>query len=73
MEYERRQLEAPSANLERGLLDEFLSARGHTWTSVRGLDPDQAEALLRGASEYASLRLAEIESRAEYVGALHAR
>ena len=73
MEYERQQSEAPSATLERVLLDEFLSARGHTWTSVRGLDPDEAAALLRGASEYASLRLAEIESRAEYISALHAR
>jgi hypothetical protein len=73
MEYERQQPEAPSATLERVLLDEFLSARGHTWPSVRTLDPDQSAALLRGASEYASLRLAEIESRAEYVSALHAR
>lgn len=73
MEYERPQLETPSATLERTLLDEFLSARGHTWTSVRVLDADEAAALLRGASAYASLRLAEIESRAEYVNALHAK
>ena len=73
MEYKRPHLETPSATLERVLLDEFLSARGHTWTSVRGLDPGAAAALLRDASEYASLRLAEIECRSDYVSALHAR
>jgi hypothetical protein len=73
MRYEQQQLETPGVTLERVLLDEFLSARGHTRESVLALDRDQAAALLRGASEYASLRLAEIESRAGYVGALHAR
>ncbi len=73
MKYERPPLDTPGATLERVLLDEFLSARGHTWTSVRGLDPGAAAGLLRAASEYASLRLAEIECRSEYVSALHAR
>ena len=73
MRYERQQPETPSATLERVLLNEFLSARGHTRESVLALDRDEAGALLRGASEDASLRLAEIESRAGYVGALHVR
>ena len=53
--------------LERALMDEFLSDRGHTLQSIRTLPAPRREELLRGAAEHASLRLAEIESRAHFV------
>ena len=59
------------AALERMLVDEFLESRGHTRQSVGELPPAQATALQTAASQYASLRLAEIESRAHYVEEIH--
>jgi hypothetical protein len=59
------------AALEQLLIDEFLGARGHTLGSVSELPAHEAERLLRAASEHASLRLAEIESRAHYVNVIH--
>jgi hypothetical protein len=53
--------------LECAFLDEFLSALGHTFQSIEMLTKARREALLREAAEYATLRLAEIESRAHFV------
>jgi hypothetical protein len=64
-------MEPPDAGLERVFIDEFLQARGHTPHSVLQLAEPERAALLRAAAEYASLRLAEIESRARYVDEIH--
>jgi hypothetical protein len=61
----------PNAVLEQSLIDGYLESRGHTRSSVRELPEDQALPLLRAASDYASLRLAEIDSRAQYTEAIH--
>jgi hypothetical protein len=53
------------------LIDEYLESRGQTRHSVRDLPEPQALRLLRAASDYASLRLAEIDARAHYVDAIH--
>jgi len=50
--------------LECAFIDEFLSARGHSFQSIKTLTTARRQELLRGASEYATLKLAEIESRA---------
>ena len=57
----------PNGPLEQQLIDEYLESRGQTRRSVRDLPEPQALRLLRGASDYASLRLAEIDARAHYV------
>ena len=49
------------------LIDEFLAEHGHTLQSVDKLSPGDRRELLRRASSYATLRLAEIESRAHFV------
>jgi hypothetical protein len=59
--------EDPRAALERTLVDEFLGSRGHTRESAGGLPAADAAALLGAAHAHASLRLAEIESKAHYV------
>ena len=48
-------------------MDEFLSDCGHTFQSIKTLPAARRRELLRGAAEHASLRLAEIESRAHFV------
>ena len=53
--------------LECVFLDEFLSDHGHTFQSIKTLTKARREALLREAAVYATLRLAEIESRAHFV------
>ena len=57
----------PHGPLERALIDEFLSKHGHTLQSVDNLTGAQRRDLLRRAAAYATLRLAEIESRAHFV------
>jgi hypothetical protein len=64
-------LEDPHGALERRLIEEFLESRGQTLSSASELPVPEAARMLRAASEYASLRLAEIESRAHYVDEIH--
>jgi hypothetical protein len=64
-------VDPPDAGLERVFIDEFLQARGHTPQSVLQLPEPERAALLRAAAEHASLRLAEIESRARYIDEIH--
>jgi hypothetical protein len=61
----------PHAALERRFIDEFLGSVGLTRRSVGELETREVSTLLRAASEYASLRLAEIESRARYTDEIH--
>ena len=56
--------EASHAALERALIDEFLRRIGHTPCSLQWLPMNQQTTLLRAASTFATLKLAEIESRA---------
>ena len=57
----------PHGLLERALVDEFLAERGHTLQSVDSLPLPERRELLRRATSYATLRLAEIEARAHFV------
>lgn len=60
-------LEDRHAALERALIAEYLASAGQDLVSVRALPPEQRNDLLHHAATYATLRLSEIESRAEYV------
>jgi hypothetical protein len=60
-------VEGPSAKLERALIDEFLTRRGHDPDALRHRTDSAARELLKEASLYASLKLTEVESRAHYV------
>ncbi len=61
----------PHAELERALIAEFLERRGMSLAALKELPDDQAAALLKAASLYASGRLTEMESRAHLVEDLH--
>lgn len=60
-----------TAKLERALIEEFLEGRGFTVHSAQALPEAERRALMREASLHASMRLAEVESRAHYVDDLH--
>jgi hypothetical protein len=64
-------IEDPHVALERKFIDAFLESAGHTRRSAGELETRDFSTLLRAASEYASLRLAEIESRARYTDEIH--
>ena len=63
--------EDPHAQLERTLIEEFLNGRGYHLNTLNELPREQANALMKEASVYASGRLTEVETRAHLVGDLH--
>jgi phosphoserine aminotransferase len=64
-------MEDPQAALERAFIEEYLKTRGQTLRSLHDLPEDQVTALLRSASLYAAIKLAEVEARATYVHEIH--
>jgi hypothetical protein len=63
--------EDPLAKLERAFLEEYLDGRGYHLNALHELPSEQANALMKEASAYASGRLTEVETRAHLVGDLH--
>ncbi len=57
--------ESPQSALERKFIEEYLSDKGYAIGDLQALPEDQASSLMREACKYASLKLAEIESRAQ--------
>ena len=68
---EQPPLEEPLAELERHLIDAYLSGAGQSFHDLMTRDDDTARRLLAEASLYASERLSEIESRAHFLRKLH--
>ena len=64
-------LQDPQAGLERALIDEFLTARGSSLSTIDQKPTEERLALLRQATEYAAGRLAEIDARAAYIHQIH--
>lgn len=60
-------LEDPQSRLERAFIDEYLRSHGYDREALAKLAEVQLELLMKQASTYASGRLAEVESRAEYI------
>jgi hypothetical protein len=63
-------LDAPLAQIEQSLIDEFLRSRGYDRHTVEALPQDERRALLTEASVYASSKLTEVESRSHYLDEL---
>ncbi len=58
--------EGPQSALERTLINEYLQRKGYKSDDLHLLPKDEARQLLSEASSYASLKLAEVESRAQF-------
>ena len=56
--------EGPQSSLERKLIKEFLLKEGYRPSDLKNLPREQAKSLMVAACHYASLKLAEVESRA---------
>lgn len=61
----------PQSALEHKFIEEYLERRGYSFTTVSALPANEARALMKEACSYASLKLAEIESRAHMRASIH--
>jgi hypothetical protein len=65
------QIGHPSAVLEKALMEEYLRAQGYSLEKLNGLPKEIAERLRKEASQYASLKMEEVEARARFVEEIH--
>jgi hypothetical protein len=56
----------PQSTLERRLIREYLQDKGYSLEDLRRMPKEEARHLLEDACKYASLKLAEVESRAQF-------
>ncbi|HNA88895.1 MAG TPA: hypothetical protein PK414_08230, partial [Anaerolineales bacterium] len=54
-------IEDPNAMLEKALIEEFLKQKGYTHDDLKKLPADLVEKLMKEASQYASLKMEEVE------------
>lgn len=64
-------VEDPNALLEKALIEEYLKTKGYTHEDLKKLPADLVEKLMKEASQYASLKMEEVEARAHFVKELH--
>lgn len=58
--------EGPQSEIERALLEEFLARQGLSLQDLKSLPPERVKALMTEACKYASLKLAQLESKAGF-------
>ncbi|MBI5965679.1 MAG: hypothetical protein HY863_19555 [Chloroflexi bacterium] len=60
-------VEDRNALLERALIEEYLREKGYSMDEFRRLPADVVEKLMKEASQYASLKMEEVEARAHFI------
>jgi hypothetical protein len=58
--------EGPQAAMERALIEAYLKGKGYSLKELQKLPKEKAKSLMTEACEYASLRLAQVESTAHF-------
>lgn len=66
LEFDRSAEESPQSTLEMHLIEEYLASRGFNRESWQNLPEAEKKSLIEEARRYASLKLAEVESRARF-------
>ena len=56
-----------NALLEKQLIEEYLHEMGHSWEGLKKLPADLVEKLMKGASQYASLKMEDVKARAHFL------
>jgi hypothetical protein len=64
-------MQDPLAGLERMYMQVYMRSKGHTLHSVNELPEQEAKCLMAEASVFASTKLAEVETRAQFVQDIH--
>jgi len=60
-------MEDRNAMLERALIEEYLNDKGYTHEDLKKLPAEVVEKLMKEASQYASLKMEEVASRAKFI------
>jgi hypothetical protein len=68
---EAEPMEDRNAILERALIEEYLREKGYSLEGLKELTTEFAEKLMKEASQYASLKMEEVEARAHFIRELH--
>jgi hypothetical protein len=63
--------DGPQSAMEKALLEAYLQQKGYHLADLAELPEAQIKALMTEASQYASLRLAEVESMAHFREKIH--
>ncbi len=64
-------MEDPNALLEKALIAEYLKEKGYSHEDLKKLPAELVEKLMKEASQYASLKMEEVQARAHFVEELH--
>lgn len=64
-------IEDRSALLETSLIAEYLKEKGYSHEDLKKLPAELVEKLMKEASQYASLKMEEVQARAHFVKELH--
>ncbi len=64
-------LEEPDAQLARMFVEQYLRGKGVSLKTICDLPEEEARQVMVEASTYASVRLAEIRDKAEFLQSLH--
>jgi hypothetical protein len=64
--------EGPQSKLEWKYIQEYLQGKGASIETLGKLPKDEQQRLMSEACQYASLKLAEVESRAKFRHDIHA-
>lgn len=68
---EAEPVEDRNALLEKALIEEYLQEKGYSFEVLKVLPADLVEKLMKEASQYASLKLEEVQARAHFIKELH--
>lgn len=64
-------VEDRNALLEKALIEEYLQDKGYSLEGLKKLPAELVEKLMKEASQYASLKMEEVEARARLIQELH--
>lgn len=64
-------VEDRNALLEKALIEEYLHEKGYSLEDIKKLPAEAVKKLMKEASQYASLKLEEVEARAHFIKELH--
>jgi hypothetical protein len=61
----------PQSELERLYMGEYLRSKGYSWEDLHKLPPEEEKIIMTEACTYTSLKLAELDARAQFVQEIH--
>lgn len=64
-------MEDRNAFLEKALIEEYLHEKGYSLEDIKKLPAEAVKKMMKEASQYASLKMEEVEARAHFIKELH--